>query len=494
MGAVFLYVVVLCFALASSEVLLAGAASRSSWSYVISVDHQAAGEQPYPRGCNSKQVSITVGTGKAAVNYAFTADTGSAALLMTCKTPTSTANCGGSLPASSNYELTPAHTVTGSTCSVANTGIGCLLPDQQCFISEALTGDPGYYNINNGQIAQDTVTVQNVLSGGRLSFKGMFGCAEAYINCPGSGNGIEAGWTFNVGGAPSAMAVPEQIYQAGLISKKVTGICYQRPQKDASCTNQLKPNSAVVLGPALPRGVNSTQLHSAPLIPAVFPTPTNGSATPYTNTFRSNVISASVPAFNNPSAPLTCGYDGVSVLWDTGAYGQSTVPADAYDAFVAYWQAGYAAAKASADAKRYGWTIEPCASPSAAMCRMQSTHAFRSPCQAAALPPCSGAQKPWPPCILQASTSHWRVVQWPSCPPPSHSAPAAASRNTATTAVAVCSYVQGASPVGGYFWLAGPWFMGRFVQFDSSAPAAGFPESTGTVYWSDPISSCSFSS
>jgi hypothetical protein len=113
-----------------------------------------------------------------------------------------------------------------------------------------LTGNPGYYNINNGCIAQDTVTVQNVLSGGRLSFNGMFGCAEAYIKCtpdqpscfndttqcpaaggstaglfdgtcPGSGSGIEAGWTFNVGGAPSAMAVPEQIYQAGLISKKV---------------------------------------------------------------------------------------------------------------------------------------------------------------------------------------------------------------------------------------------------------------------------------
>jgi hypothetical protein len=113
-----------------------------------------------------------------------------------------------------------------------------------------LTGNPGYYSINNGRIGQDNVTVPNVLSGGRLSFNGMFGCAEAYISCtpeqpdcftnatqcsaagdstanlftgscPGSGNGIEAGWTFNVGGAPSAMSVPEQIYKAGLISKKV---------------------------------------------------------------------------------------------------------------------------------------------------------------------------------------------------------------------------------------------------------------------------------
>jgi hypothetical protein len=114
-----------------------------------------------------------------------------------------------------------------------------------------LTGNPGYYNINNGLIAQDTVTVQNVLSGGRLSFQGLFGCAEAYIKCtpanpdcfsqktqcpaagssnindlfnggcPFSNLGIEAGWTFNVGGPPSAIAVPQQIYQAGLISKKV---------------------------------------------------------------------------------------------------------------------------------------------------------------------------------------------------------------------------------------------------------------------------------
>jgi hypothetical protein len=73
------------------------------------------------------------------VNYAFTVDTGSAVLLMTCKTPTSTASCGGNLPASKNYELTAEHMVTGSTCSVGNTGIGCLLPNQQCFISEAVS-------------------------------------------------------------------------------------------------------------------------------------------------------------------------------------------------------------------------------------------------------------------------------------------------------------------------------------------------------------------
>jgi hypothetical protein len=110
-------------------------------SYVVSVDHQVASNQPYPRGANSKQVSITVGTGSAAIPYNFTVDTGSAVLLLTCKTPTSTANCGGNLPASSNYELTPAKTVTGpAMCNVNTTGIGCLLPNNQCFISEAVSG------------------------------------------------------------------------------------------------------------------------------------------------------------------------------------------------------------------------------------------------------------------------------------------------------------------------------------------------------------------
>jgi hypothetical protein len=108
-------------------------------SFVIAVNHQAASSQPYPRGANSKQVSITVGAGSAAVSYDFTVDTGSAALLLTCKTPTSTVNCNGSLPASSNYELTAAKAVKGATCSVNNTGIGCLLPNNQCLISEPVS-------------------------------------------------------------------------------------------------------------------------------------------------------------------------------------------------------------------------------------------------------------------------------------------------------------------------------------------------------------------
>lgn len=95
---------------------------------------------------------------------------------------------------------------------------------------------------------QDTVTTQARISA--VSFTGLFGWAEACKqctssspancasqssdcptgdapsslfqgDCPGSGSSIEAGWTFNVGGPASAMAVPEQAFKAGLISQKV---------------------------------------------------------------------------------------------------------------------------------------------------------------------------------------------------------------------------------------------------------------------------------
>lgn len=132
-----------------------------------------------------------------------------------------------------------------------------------------LTGGGGISHTNNAILAKDSITFDNVTTltttrhhrNGKssirtkaqvapVSFTGMFGCAEAYKQCtpsspancasessncpagaapstlfqgacPGSGSGIEAGWTFNVGGKASAMAVPEQVLNAGLISKKV---------------------------------------------------------------------------------------------------------------------------------------------------------------------------------------------------------------------------------------------------------------------------------
>lgn len=64
------------------------------------------------------------------------------------------------------------------------------------------------------------------------------------------------------------------------------------------------------------------------------------------------------------------------------------------------------------------------------------------------------------------------------------------SRNpTQTQGVAVCSYVTS----GPIFWVGGPWFTRKFVQFDGSPEAAAKnANSTGMMYWSDSIRSCAF--
>lgn len=44
------------------------------------------------------------------------------------------------------------------------------------------------------------------------------------------------------------------------------GVCWQAPQKDSNCSATLAPNSAVVLGPALPLAVpNLTAMQEAPV-------------------------------------------------------------------------------------------------------------------------------------------------------------------------------------------------------------------------------------
>lgn len=149
-----------------------------------------------------------------------------------------------------------------------------------------LTGGGDLFNINNAIVAKDAITFNNATTittkysnnagtthvsvqrkAKALSFIGLFGCAEAYLTCtpssptncvsdastcpdgntpsglfqgacPGSGSGIEAGWTFNVGGPASAMAVPEQAFKAGLISKKVVSVhysCYCQQTAVAAC-------------------------------------------------------------------------------------------------------------------------------------------------------------------------------------------------------------------------------------------------------------------
>jgi hypothetical protein len=116
----------------------------------------------------------------------------------------------------------------------------------------------GGHTIHNALVNQDMITVRNVLFGDVISFRGYFGCSQASISCgaaasscynaaitcptagagsaalfrgsyPGSGRGIQAGWTFSLpntvsnGGVPAAgtLAVPEQLFKAGVISKRV---------------------------------------------------------------------------------------------------------------------------------------------------------------------------------------------------------------------------------------------------------------------------------
>ena len=131
----------ICFAQLCQHFVLTPTAHLppSCRSYIIPVYHQTAGQQPYPRSTQSKAMSISLGSGGNKVSYNFTVDTGSGVLLATCRSPTSIANCGGSLPADKNYALTAATTVTdAATCS--STGIGCMLsPTNTCFISEQVS-------------------------------------------------------------------------------------------------------------------------------------------------------------------------------------------------------------------------------------------------------------------------------------------------------------------------------------------------------------------
>jgi hypothetical protein len=106
------------------------------------------------------------------------------------------------------------------------------------------------------------VTIRNVLFGDVISFKGYFGCSQASISCnaaasscystattcpaaaagiatlfkgtcPGSGRGLQAGWSFSLpntvsnSGVPAAgtLAVPEQLFKAGVVTKRVVSWC-----------------------------------------------------------------------------------------------------------------------------------------------------------------------------------------------------------------------------------------------------------------------------
>lgn len=404
-----------------------------------------------------------------------------------------------------------------------------------------LTGGAGRYNINNGVFAKDAITFNSAATlliksdeassatttdsttarhadrhtQQPVSFKGLFGCAEAYKQCtpsspadcasdasicptgnspsslfqggcPGSGAGIEAGWTFSVGGPASAVAVPEQAFNAGLISQKVvsachvvpaaclcfllviclgncllcraalracgfvlltmtahwrpvplhhvcllllqTSFCYLRPQKDLDCHASITPNSAVVLGPALPRAIPSTsQLQRAPLIPAMFPPHlAPGSAVPRTHTMHSNVQAASVPVFGS-STPwtdasftcvLSCGTRApagsppclrASLTPSSGTFRQHGQPSTPR---LPCMTTDYSSAAALTSARCAGPTSSQVRCTAACRSTCPPTHTLR--CSGQLATRCSPSTRP-------PSTSPHRAAAWPSFRPPSHS-------------------------------------------------------------------------
>lgn len=71
----------------------------------------------------------------------------------------------------------------------------------------------------------------------------------------------ENGMTF------TGQSLTSDAVAAGVIASQVFGVCYQRPQKDAKCAARLEPNSAIVLGPAVPTAAGSmASLSVAPLV------------------------------------------------------------------------------------------------------------------------------------------------------------------------------------------------------------------------------------
>lgn len=511
--------------------LLRSTAVATDPSFIISVAAQRGRGQPYPRSVQNKAIKIAFGSGANKVSYSFTVDTGSGLLEPSCSSAAAAANCQGTKDLLTSYNLTADHMVsTAKGC--AATGINCLVPgnaSSTCFYSQALTGGTGM-NGFKGSFAKDTVTVLDVTRSGtaqRLSLQAVFACAQATFYCAQGGSacqlaqqscptnttpqsilmkggcvksrkGVEAGWTFNAGGSASAVALPEQVYRAGLIKNRVLGICWQRVQKDADCRADIVPNSATVLGPALPTGINlTTDLQVAPLNNATA-VASQGGASPSTHTFRTNVTGISMAQFRSKTAWNTS-FSGPrlpSVLWDTGAYGESIVPPPAFEAFMSYFDA--------ASAEAYNGTkfsIQPCGAKAAAFCGANAP-ADAYACQRIALPAGSSpttlaAAKRvllgmYPPSIdiqLQGGA----VAQLPAAFALNDCV--GAPRFTKNAGVAVCSYVRPPPPgTGGqdYFWVAGPWFHGRFVQFDLGGMHPTVASPSGVVRFSGPLAACNF--
>ncbi|GLC45873.1 hypothetical protein PLESTM_001795500 [Pleodorina starrii] len=477
---------------------------------------------PYTRGVANQQLMVTLGN----TTYSQTVDTGSGLLSMHCVTPRVASSCqstSGLYNLSSKNQLSFAacaamynKTIGGpsATCYVNVNRSSATNNPQGCYFSYGLTGGPTL-NVYSGMIGADTVTIQGVQPSRAtgptaLAFQGTFACTDYYTGClkndtacvsavegcppvastgsnrcP-SGSGLEAGFNF------SPFSLPSQLAAQGLV-QKVVGFCYQYPLKNSNCTaSTSKPTSYVVVGAnTFPAGVTSySSMHSAPLVWATFGGAANGTSAVFgaTNTFRSNVNSVTIPQYGS-STPLTIPMASTTtVLWDTGAYSEMSVPPAVFTAYQNYFSSALPKVNASV-----GGVLRPC-NPYAFCTLSNQFYNNVSACV-------------WMPLPNQASAAAINAAKATllSLYPPTFNMTlpggAVAAVPTATpvndcggknlklnNGVAVCSYLT-PSTSSGYFWLANPWFNSRFTAFDLRNTNASY---AGTVHWSDPIASCQF--
>jgi hypothetical protein len=216
---------------------------------------------------------------------------------------------------------------------------------------------------------------------------------------------------------------------------------------------------------------------------------------------RSNVQGVSVPVYGSKTPwTSTEDFSGVPILWDSGAYGQSTLTSATYGAFKQYFQAAWGAVNASAAVQHHGFTIQRCPSVSEVCGDNIDANALHS-CLQISLPEGTAlsVRKAARRVLLDLYPSTIRIMPQGGGVvklPTAFAVNMCSGQDyTDTNGVAVCLYIQEPNipGSGSYFWLAGPFFANRFVQFDASGPMAGYPESTGTILWSDPsVVSCKF--
>ena len=119
------------------------------------------------------------------------------------------------------------------------------------------------------------------------------------------------------------------------------GMCFIPPAKNSNCAiDQYASKSYVLLGSGqLPKSVVSagglSSLNSVPLI--VTSIQSNSAADQSASKFKSQPLSVAIPAYSSSSKPSTFDVSNTTVLWDSGAASQSSVPAAVYNAALQYY-------------------------------------------------------------------------------------------------------------------------------------------------------------